>query len=154
MHAYPNDVHHACASILWKRLPRRHVILRFEELASSTATRLYDALRPFRIRSIQTARTKSAPIAICSVKASIPKRFPPLAMVAMIGAPRTEPMMVLCAPLRLCAPNRRCCNSGTIQHDCKNYGENRPYPKLRWDTKIISVVESFQATRRKESRCF
>ena len=56
---------------------------------------LYKAVHPFRIRSIQTRRPISALIAICSVKASIPKRFPPVPMVVMISAPRTEPMVPL-----------------------------------------------------------
>ena len=46
-HAYPNGVHHGCASILWNRIPRRHVILRFEELASSTATMALRRSSPF-----------------------------------------------------------------------------------------------------------
>src|SRR5258708_13412560 len=72
--------------------------------SSTTVAMVYDAILPFRIRSIQTARTMSAPIAISSVKTSIPKRFPPLPMVVIIISPTTEPITNPCAPLRLAPP--------------------------------------------------
>jgi len=46
-HGLPNNLHHTRASVLWNSLPRRHVILRFEELASSTATMALRRSSPF-----------------------------------------------------------------------------------------------------------